>query len=227
MRNPSRGWIATANNKIVGDDYPYPISHYYAMPDRFARIQEMISAKEKFDVKDFERMQADFYVILAKEWVPILLKYLSDEKLSEKEKKARSTLKEWDFVAAAEDIACTVFHAAINEMVKNTFKKRLGDALYGQYIQNSYVTFNAMRNLMARGPSPWFDDPDTPEVAGVAEIVVKSFKDAVAYLDGQMGGNVDDWIWGKHGKDHGTRFNIVHLVDDDGFVFCTMEKPHD
>ncbi len=197
LKNPSRGWIATANNKHVDNNYPYPISHYYVMPDRFVRIQEMITGKEKLDVKDFKRMQADFYVVLAKEWVPIIPKSLSDEKLSEKEKKALSTLKDWDFVASAEGIAPTVFHTTINAMVKNTFKKRLGDELYGQYIKNSNVVFNAMRNLMARGQSPWFDDPDTPEVEGIREIVVKSFKEAVIYLDGQMGGKVDDWIWGK------------------------------
>ena len=197
MRNPPREWIATANNKIVGDDYPYPISHYYVMPDRFIRIQEMITAKEKFDVKDFEKMQADFYMVLAKEWIPIMLKSLSDEKLSEKEKKALSTLKIWDFVASADGTAPTVFHATINEMVKNTFKKRLGDELYGQYIKNISVAFNSMRNLMSRGQSLWFDDPDTPEVEGIREIIVTSFKEAVIYLEGQMGDNVDDWEWGK------------------------------
>jgi penicillin amidase len=197
MRNPTTGWIATANNKIVGDDYPYPISHYYVMPDRFVRIQEMITAKEKLDVKDFEKIQADFYVVLAKEWVPIMLKSLSDEKLSEKEKKALSTLNDWDFVANTAGTAPTVFHAVINEMVKNTFKKRLGDELYGNYIGKSFVVFNAMRNLMFRGQSPWFDDPDTPEVEGIREIIVKSFKKAVIYLEGQMGDKVDDWKWGQ------------------------------
>jgi penicillin amidase len=197
MRNPTIGWIATANNKIVGDDYPYPISHYYVMPDRFVRIQEMITAKEKLDVKDFEKIQADFYVVLAKEWVPIMLKSLSDEKLSEKEKKALSTLNNWDLVANTAGTAPTVFHAVINEMVKNTFKKRLGDELYGNYIGKSFVAFNAMRNLMSQGQSPWFDDPDTPEVEGIREIIVKSFKEAVIYLEGQMGDKVVDWKWGK------------------------------
>ena len=33
-----------------------------------------------------------------------------------------------------------------------------------------------------------------------------------------------DWKWGKYGKDHGTRFNIVHLAEDGGFIVCVMEK---
>ena len=197
MRNPTRGWIATANNKLVDGDYPYPISHYYVMPDRFTRIQEMLTAKEKLNVKDFEKMQADFYMLLAEEWIPIMLKSLSDEKLSEMEKKALSTLKRWDFVASADDTAPTIFHAVINEMVKNTFKNRLGDELYPLYIGKSFVVFNSMRNLMSRGQSLWFDDPDTPQAEGIRDIIVKSFRQAVIYLAGQMGDKVDDWQWGK------------------------------
>ncbi len=82
-------------------------------------------------------------------------------------------------------------------MVKNSFKKRLGNQLYEQYIKNSFVVFNSLRSLMARGRSPWFDDPDTSKVEGINEIVVNSFKEAVAYLNGQMGDNMDDWKWGK------------------------------
>jgi penicillin amidase len=197
LRNPARQWIATANNKHVGDDYPYPISHYYAMPDRFVRIEEMISEKEKFDVNDFKRMHSDFYMVLAKEWVPIMLKSLSDEELSEKEKKALVALKNWDFVANAEGVAPTVFHATINQMVKNTFMKRIGEQLYEQYINNSYIAFNAMRNLIAQGQSVWFDDPDTQSVEGLSEMIIKSFEEAIAYLDGKMGSKVDDWKWGE------------------------------
>ena len=197
MRNPSQGWIATANNKHVGDDYPHVISQFYAMPDRFVRIQEMITAKEQLDVRDFERMHADLYMVLAEEWVPVMLKSLSAKQLSEKEEKALATLKDWDFVANAEGVAPTVFHAIINEMVKNTFRKRLGDELYGQYIQNKYMVFNALRNLIARGQSVWFDDPDTSEVENRDDVIVQSFEAAVSYLNEKMGATVEDWKWGK------------------------------
>ena len=196
LKNPARGWIATANNKHVGDDYPYPISHYYTMPDRFVRIEEMITAKQKFDTQDFAKMQADFYVVLAKEWVPMMLASLSGKQFSENEKKAIAALKNWNFVAGTEDIAPTVFHATINAMAKNTFKKRLGEDLYWQYLKNKDVVFNAMRNLIAAGQSRWFEDADTAEVEGINDIIGKSFSEAIIYLEEKMGSNVDDWKWG-------------------------------
>ena len=197
LRNPERGWIATANNKHVGDDYPYPISHYYAMPDRFVRIKEMIAAKQKLDTRDFAEMQADFYVVLAREWIPMMLEALSGKQFSEREKKAVAALRSWNFAAGPEDIAPTVFHAIVNEMVKTMFRKRLGDDLYDQYLKNKYVVFNAMRNLITAGQSSWFDDPDTAEKEGIKDLIDKSFTEAVAYLDKKMGSNVHDWKWGK------------------------------
>ena len=197
LKNPPRGWIATANNKHVHDGYPYPISHYYAMPDRFVRIQQMITAKEKYSVKDFKEMHNDFYVVLAEEWVPIIIRALAGKHLTDSEKTAKKFLIDWNFIAGADDVAPMVFHATINAMVKNTIKKRLGDELYDLYIKNHYVALNAMRNLIAGGQSPWFDDPGTPEVEDLDMVILKSFKGAVAYLDSKLGSAVGDWQWGK------------------------------
>ena len=197
LKNPPRGWIATANNKHVDDSYPYPISHYYATPDRFVRIQQMITAKEKYGVKDFEKMQADLYMVLAKEWVPQIIGALGDIKLSVNETAAYESLKKWDFVAEAEGVAPMVFHATINAMVKQTLKKRLGEELYALYLKNNYMVLNSMRNLVAGKQGPWFDDPDTPVVEDLNTVIIKSFKDAVAYLDATLGSTVDEWQWGK------------------------------
>jgi penicillin amidase len=197
MRNPGRGWIATANNKHVGDDYPYPISHYYAMPDRFVRIREMITAKQKLDTRDFADMHADFDVVLAREWIPLMAESLSGKQLSDNEQKALSVLKDWDFVAGSDGVAPTVFHATINRMVTNTVKKRLGEELYIQYVKNSYVAFNALRNLISAGQSPWFDDPDTADTEGLGDVITNSYSQAIAYLEETLGSDVDKWQWGE------------------------------
>jgi penicillin amidase len=50
---------------------------------------------------------------------------------------------------------------------------------------------------MAKGESVWFDDPLTDDkVEGLNDVIVKSFREAVAYLEEEMGGDVEDWKWG-------------------------------
>jgi len=197
MRTPESGWIATANNKHVGPDYPYVISNYYAMPDRYVRITEMLTEKDTLSVADFERMHADFVVVLAREWAPIFVDHLSDKKLNENEAAALESLRQWDYNATPDAIAPTVFHATLQALIKNVLKKRLGTELYEQYIGNEYVAFNALREMVKKGDSIWFDNPDTNDVEDMDAVITKSFKEAVAYLEKEMGGNPKRWDWGK------------------------------
>ncbi len=197
LRNPERGWIASANNKHIGPEYPYVISNYYAMPDRYVRITEMLTEKDKLSVADFERMHADFLVVLAREWVPVFVEHLSDKKLSENEAAALEILKGWDYVAAPESNASTIFHSVVQEMIKNVYKKRLGGEFYDRYLGDHYLVFDSLREMMKKGDSVWFDNPDTKDVEDMDSVITKSFKDGVAYLEEEMGRNPNRWTWGK------------------------------
>lgn len=57
--NPKEGFIATANNKIIGDDNPYHITDSWAQPYREQRIKDVLSSKEKLSVKDMQKLQFD------------------------------------------------------------------------------------------------------------------------------------------------------------------------
>jgi penicillin amidase len=194
--NPPSGWIATANNRIEKDGYPYVISNCYASPDRYIRISEMLTEKDKLDSEDFARIQGDAYVVLARDWVPTMIEILSEAELSEREAAALELLEEWDFVATPESCAASVFHATTNSIVERTFKKRLGDELYPLYVGSKYLVFNSLRKMFVNGGSTWFDDPDTEEIEDINFVVTMSFKDAVSYLEEEMGKEIDDWSWG-------------------------------
>jgi len=197
LRNPERGWIATANNRHVGPDYPYVISNYYATPDRFVRITEMLTEKEKLSVADFERMHADWLIVLAREWVPIFIEHLSDKELTENEAAALEVLKGWDYEGTAESNAPAIFHSTVMAIVKNVYEKRLGPDLYKQYLNNNFVVLNSLTDMVNKGDSVWVYDPDTADVEDMDALITKSFKDGVAYLENEMGKNPDGWIWGK------------------------------
>jgi len=196
LKNPSRGWIASANNKHTADDYPYPISHYYGMPDRIERIERMLKEKDKLGIEDCERMHADLYLVLAEEWVPIMITALEKQSVTGTEMQAFEILKQWDFVAAPDAVAPTVFHATVGYMIEYTFRTRLGEELYGQYIKSVWRAHNALRKLIAGGESPWFDDPETPERERLTDIIRMSFAEAIKYLEEKMGENINRWRWG-------------------------------
>jgi penicillin amidase len=57
--NPATHFIATANHNILPPGYSTPLGYEWALPFRFHRIEEMLAAKKKFTIEDFERMQQD------------------------------------------------------------------------------------------------------------------------------------------------------------------------
>src|SRR5262249_54239145 len=57
--DPPDGWIATANNKIVADDYPYFLAASWEAPYRIRRITELLQSQPSATVDEMGRMQLD------------------------------------------------------------------------------------------------------------------------------------------------------------------------
>jgi penicillin amidase len=54
-----------------------------------------------------------------------------------------------------------------------------------------------MVDLMTRARDPWFDDARTPQVEGRDDMVRRSFKRAVRWLEEKLGNDPARWQWGK------------------------------
>jgi len=61
----------------------------------------------------------------------------------------------------------------------------------------------------------------------VADPLARRFFNEGTFLHFGKPVDVDDWKWDRYGKDHGTRFNIVHTSCGGGILNCMMEKPDD
>ncbi|RLD32267.1 MAG: penicillin acylase family protein, partial [Bacteroidetes bacterium] len=94
--NPESGMVSSANNKTVGNDYPYYIGLLYSQGYRLNRIREMLNEEEKLSVEDFARMQADQKSWLVKEFLPDILNVLNGRDLNESEKTGLTVLSGWN-----------------------------------------------------------------------------------------------------------------------------------
>ena len=72
LYNPESGYIVTANNQQVPDNYPYQINGSYAEPYRAERITELIEGKEKLSLEDMQEIQLDRVTLLYRDFRPIL-----------------------------------------------------------------------------------------------------------------------------------------------------------
>ena len=56
--DPSRGWIATANQRIHPNDYPHYLTNEWSAPYRMQRIEQLLSARPQHNMASMQAMQA-------------------------------------------------------------------------------------------------------------------------------------------------------------------------
>lgn len=61
--NPPSGLIVTANSRVVGRSYPYFLTDRWSAPYRARRIYDLLQARQRHSVEDFEKIQGDIYSI--------------------------------------------------------------------------------------------------------------------------------------------------------------------
>lgn len=59
IKNPESGYIVTANNRIIGKNYPYPIGHNFANGYRASRIRHKLASMDNIKENDMLKLQSD------------------------------------------------------------------------------------------------------------------------------------------------------------------------
>ena len=196
--NPTTHFFATANNKIVDDDYPYLITHDWLPAYRVRRIVQMLTAKEKLSLDDFKKMQADVYSVQARELVCFLTRL---EPKNQRQKKALVYLSRWDFRMDKDSIAATMFHMWYLKLVQNILKDKLGQDIYEHYFYKRLVgnCFHilAMPKLLEYPISYWFGDDSKSNIEKRDNLVRLSLDQAMEELTEKIGSNMSTWRWGR------------------------------
>jgi len=195
--NPSTHFIATANNKVVSDNYSYFMTYDWSPPYRAQRITDLLKAKEKLSVQDFRDIQADVYDIPAGIFTPYVLQL---EPSTAQEKQALEILGKWDYNDRANEPAPAIYQVFYVKLLKNILQDKLGEPLFSDYLRamggSGDVHAIFMEGIMRDKDSAWFDDARTPARETRDDIVKQSLADALAELSGKFGPDPAKWQWG-------------------------------
>jgi penicillin amidase len=196
--NPDSGFLSSANNKTVGNDYPYYISTWFAQDYRFRRINEMLAEKKTISIEDFKRMHADFKSKLVEDLKPDLLAGLKAAgNLNSLEKKCLQLLENWDAVLSKESAAAAIFETFYVNFVHNLFADELGDDLFNEFLPLGGIISHSVAQLWENPSSGWYDNVTTPDRKETFDdIVQQSFQESVQQLQKQLGGDPAKWHWG-------------------------------
>src|SRR5581483_11429018 len=124
--DPEEGFIVTANNRVVDDDYPYHITSDWFDGYRAARIEQLIGETDEHDLDSFRRMQTDLYSIPGDEVVHRLAR-LEAKSTSQREIRAIERLKSWDRRLTPSTIAGSIYQAFLLRFAREFTRAAIGD----------------------------------------------------------------------------------------------------
>lgn len=195
--DPPRGWLASANNRLAGDDYPFGLFGTWTAGYRAVRIREMIEAgiaksaghvgSRGFTVDDFRVMHHDTASLRAVACLPPLIAALSDmtDPITQA---AVKLLRSWDGRVEAELVAPSLFNVFFT-----FWSKAVADARFEGVTSEllaKQVEGIASR-LLADDPHGWF--PDGERLPRLRRV----FSDTLAFLAERFGADMSSWQWGR------------------------------
>ncbi|AXT86903.1 penicillin acylase family protein [Aeromicrobium sp. A1-2] len=190
--NPDEGFIVTANNKVIGDQYPLTLGADTAPGYRSQRIRELLTAKPTLSVADMSRIQMDTFSPNAAQLVP---KLLAVDVGSGYYRQGQDTLRGWDYRQAADSSAAAYFNVVWKNLLAGTFHDELPES---QWPTGGERWFNVMRTIIDEPNSHWWDDITTPRRTETRdEVLVAAMRAARDELTKVQSRDPEDWSWGR------------------------------
>ncbi|MEU3574025.1 penicillin acylase family protein [Kitasatospora sp. NPDC036755] len=192
--NPPEGYIVTANNAVVGPDYPHLIGSDWGTGHRSRRIAELIEQAGKLDVAAMERITQDTWNGNAATLAPALLRVQVDAQAEP----AQALLRGWDYTQGADSAPAAYFNAVWRELLKEAFTDRLSRAGVKSYAypDGGGHWFDVVRGLLDKPDSLWWTSTTDPSVHGRDAMLRRAMEQAATDLRKRLGDDPRKWRWG-------------------------------
>ena len=187
LRDPERGWIASANNQTAPDDFPYPLSGAWTPEDRFPRISELLKARAPHSLDSMHEIQTNVFSARGvKAAQAIAAVAAAPDQLTEA---ALTALREWDGELGIGSVGGAIYNVFFEHWHNRVMRERFPAARHSFAIDSGNGLSAA---LLRENSGDWFAS-DTSRIAAIQETLGTS----LAWLAERYGDNPGGWQWGK------------------------------
>lgn len=197
--DPESGYLVTANNRIVGDEYPHHITSEWLDGFRAKRIVQLLEETEKHDLGSFEAMQVDN---LSLPGIQAAARLSRLHPRGQRERSAIERLRSWDGHLDRETIAGTIYQAFLLRLAREVARAAIGDRdLCERWLDR------ADNGFTPHITSPWrwhshlmalWEEGDEELIGRSWEgLVLEALAGALDDLTDRFGPDPGEWRWGR------------------------------
>jgi penicillin amidase len=193
--DPERGYVASANERVAPDDYPYALHGSFAAGHRAARLHQVLANSPSFDREQAIALQNDVKSCRAERLAPPLVEWLA---LADHPDVVvlREALAAWDYRYTTNSPAPTLFETFMHVWQARVARERFAHGSE-QLIALVQASGGVAAQLIERGDDQlhWFTGDLRGEVAAAV-------RDALERVRTRHGSSPADWQWGKVHQAH-------------------------
>lgn len=208
LKNPSRGFVFSANQHSTPPTYPY----YYCSPDfddyRARRIYQRLSTMRDATVDSMKTIQLDNYSVRSGDGLPAMLALLDRDKLDAEGREMAAQLAAWNARYEADLVVPVLFESWFDSLYRYTWDEMfaLRQNKKDVLLPDSWRLIDFLKTDTA---NIFFDHPGTSKRETARDIVLESFEAMVDHFR-QNPKEKTDWA-------HAKGFIIRHMAQIDAF----------
>jgi penicillin amidase len=182
--DPPRGYIVTANHRVVSSRYPWPLSRDFVEPYRARRIEDRLAALSRASADDMRSIQRDHISYQARDVLPLIA---STPPADDASRNALRRLAGWDFDFSPRSVPATIYaawYAELSKMPEDELGEPAAASVRSRFLMNALAS-----------DSPWCDDVRTPKRETCAAFASAALARAVGALRARLGKSPEGWRW--------------------------------
>jgi penicillin amidase len=201
--NPSKGFLATANQNVTSEDYTHwdAVGYTWADPFRGNRINEVLAKDDKINIAKMQSLQTDYYSLPARSLVPMLLPLVFEKTQTQQ---SILQLKNWNYILDKTSIAASIYAMWERQLMKQASKQFIPENI------KDLVSIQLSKLIS------WLEKPDSKfgidPVKGRDTFLKICFENAIDELEKKLGSNIANWQYGQEKFKHITLTHPLNSI---------------
>src|SRR5580704_9953324 len=188
--NPASGFVATANHKMIPENYGYSVGFAWGSPERFQRISEVLSgtakSAHKLRIEDMENLQNDVVSLPARALQALLKPAAGSAPTT-----AARLLLDWDCALTGDSTAATLYEFWVAELRDAVTK--LAVPMEAQKIAEKLALPEILQELAHPSAAVFGQNPEAARDA----LMLQTLQAAEQKLSAKLGPEPKNWAWGN------------------------------